>query len=172
MADNTLLLLRHAKSEWPEDVPDHDRPLAKRGRRDAPGAGRWLHAHGYHPDVVICSTALRTRQTWELVASKLGTGKLATSPAVTFEPRAYAASAQTLLYLARELQPVTQVALIIAHNPGISELASILANSEGTRQRMIGFPTTGLGVLTFAGAWADLAPGAARLDAFVIPADM
>ncbi|HLK00935.1 MAG TPA: histidine phosphatase family protein [Streptosporangiaceae bacterium] len=167
MADKTLLLLRHAKSDWPEDVPDHDRPLAKRGRRDAPRAGRWLHTHGYRPDVVICSTALRTRQTWDLVASNLGT-----SPAPTFEPRAYAASAQTLLYLARELQPVTRVALVIAHNPGISELASILAASEGTTRRTIGFPTTGLGVLTFAGTWADLAPGAARLDAFVTPADM
>lgn len=163
----TLLLLRHAKSDWPEDVPDHDRPLAKRGRRDAPHAGRWLHKHGYQPDVVICSTALRTRQTWDLVASKLGA-----SPAVTFEPRAYAASAETLLYLARELQPATQAALIIAHNPGISELASILPASEGTTRTMIGFPTTGLGVLTFAGTWADLAPGAARLSAFVIPADM
>src|SRR3981189_2616083 len=95
-----LVLLRHAKSAWP-DVPDHERPLAKRGRRDAPavgrwlggaghgpdagscsaappgrparapGVGRWLGESGYVPDAVICSTAQRARQTWELVATGL-----------------------------------------------------------------------------------------------------
>ena len=62
-----LILLRHAKSDWP-DVPDRDRPLAKRGRRDAPKIGRWLREHGYLPDIVICSDARRTRQTWDRVA--------------------------------------------------------------------------------------------------------
>ena len=173
--ERTLILLRHAKSDWPDGVPDHDRPLAKRGRREAPLAGQWLRAHGYQPDVVICSTARRTRQTWELASGKLG----ASGAAVTFEPRAYAASAHSLLYLARELPPAASTALLIAHNPGISELAGILADAgddtggkPGTTRHLTGFPTTGLGVLTFAGEWADLAPGAARLTAFVIPADM
>jgi phosphohistidine phosphatase len=172
--DRTLILLRHAKSDWPDGVPDHDRPLAKRGRRDAPHAGRWLRRHGCRPDVVICSTARRTRETWALVESRLN--EASRLPAVTFEPRAYAASAGTLLYLASELPPECGTALLIAHNPGISELASMLAEpagpAEGTTRRLIGFPTTGLGVLTFAGEWADLAPGTARLDAFVTPADM
>src|SRR4029079_744372 len=92
-----LILLRHAKSDWP-DVPDRDRPLAKRGRRDAPKIGRWLREHGYLPDTVICSDARRTRQTWDRVARELGG-----SPSVTFEPRAYAASATTLRYLVMEL---------------------------------------------------------------------
>ena len=92
-----LILLRYAKSDWP-DVPDRDRPLAKRGRRDAPKIGRWLREHGYLPDTVICSDARRTRQTWDRVARELGG-----SPSVTFEPRAYAASATTLLYLVMEL---------------------------------------------------------------------
>ena len=56
------MLLRHAKSDWP-DVPDRDRPLAKRGQRDAPVIGRWLHDYGYQPEIVICSAALRTRET-------------------------------------------------------------------------------------------------------------
>ncbi len=114
------MLLRHAKSDWP-DVPDRDRPLAKRGRRDAPVIGRWLHNQGYLPDAVICSDARRTRQTWERVAPELGG-----SPSVTFEPRAYAASALTLLYLAQELPSRYRTALLIAHNPGLSELASHL----------------------------------------------
>ena len=111
-ATRRLILLRHAKSDWP-DVPDRDRPLAKRGRRDAPVIGRWLRDHGYLPDTVICSAARRTRQTWKLVAPELGV-----SPSVTFEPRAYAASAMTLLYLVRELPATSQTALLIGHNPG------------------------------------------------------
>ena len=61
-----LVLLRHAKSDWPDDVPDHERPLARRGRRDAPAAGRWLRKSGYVPDLVLCSTARRARETWQL----------------------------------------------------------------------------------------------------------
>src|ERR1035441_5301802 len=76
-----LVLLRHAKSAW-LDVPDHDRPLAKRGLRDAPGAGRWLRQAGYVPDLVVCSTARRTSETWELAAAELGA-----SPPVRFERR-------------------------------------------------------------------------------------
>jgi phosphohistidine phosphatase len=116
-----LILLRHAKSDWP-DVPDRDRPLAKRGRRDAPRIGRWLHEHGYQPDVVVVSDAARTRQTWDLVAPELGG-----SPAVRFEPRAYAASALSLLYLVQELPERYRAALLIAHNPGLSDLATSLA---------------------------------------------
>ena len=96
-ATRRLILLRHAKSDWP-DVPDRDRPLAKRGRRDAPKIGRWLRDRAYLPEIVICSDARRTRQTWDRVARELGG-----SPSVTFEPRAYAASAMTLLYLVMEL---------------------------------------------------------------------
>ena len=65
-----LVLLRHAKSEWP-DVADHERPLAKRGRRDAPVVGRWLAESGYAPDAVVCSTARRARETWTLAEAGL-----------------------------------------------------------------------------------------------------
>ena len=173
MASDTprrLILLRHAKSDWP-DVPDQERPLAKRGRRDAPRVGRWLRRHGYRPEVVICSVARRTRQTWELVAPELGG-----SPSVTFEPRAYAASAPTLLYLARELPGTCRAAMLIGHNPGIAELASYLAeppdadgapSSPGLR-----FPTAAVAVFEFAGGWADLAPAHAHLLDFATPATM
>jgi len=124
------MLLRHAKSDWP-DLPDRDRPLAKRGRRDAPVIGRWLHDQGYQPEIVICSAAVRTRETWDLVAPELGG-----SPSVTFEPRAYGASALTLLYLVRELPADCRAALLIGHNPGVSELASTLI--EAGRRRYAG----------------------------------
>ena len=158
------MLLRHAKSDWP-DMPDRDRPLAKRGRRDAPVIGRWLRDHGYLPEAVVCSAARRTRQTWELVAPELGG-----SPSVTFEPRAYAASALTLLYLVRELPAAYRAALLIGHNPGTAELASSLAGlSDGGSLR---FPTAAVAVLEFPGDWADLAPGQARLLDYTTPADL
>jgi len=165
-----LILLRHAKSDWP-DVPDQERPLAKRGRRDAPVVGRWLRGHGYLPDTVICSVARRTTQTWKLVAPELGG-----TPSVTFEPRAYAASALTLLYLVRELPGTCRAALLIGHNPGIEELAAHLAEAPAAtgapRRPGPRFPTAAVAVLEFDGDWPDLAPGHARLLAFATPADM
>jgi phosphohistidine phosphatase len=165
-----LILLRHAKSDWP-DVPDRERPLAKRGRRDAPRIGRWLHEHGYQPDVVVVSAARRTRQTWDLVAPELGG-----SPAVRFEPRAYAASALTLLYLAQELPSRYRIVLFIAHNPGLSDLASSLAAPASTTDNgprpQISLPTAAVAVLEFSGDWPSLTPGQARLIDHIIPADL
>jgi phosphohistidine phosphatase len=160
-----LILLRHAKSDWP-DVPDRDRPLAKRGRRDAPRIGKWLHEHGYRPDVVVCSDARRARQTWDLVAPELGG-----SPAVRFEPRAYAASALTLLYLAQELPDRYRSALLIGHNPGLSELASQLTTQDGCRPG-ISLPTAAVALLEFPGDWPSLTPGQARLIRLTTPADL
>ncbi|MBV9092802.1 MAG: histidine phosphatase family protein [Streptosporangiaceae bacterium] len=159
------MLLRHAKSDWPEGVPDHDRPLAKRGRRDAPAIGRWLRDRGYLPDAVVCSTALRARQTWELVAAELGS---TTRPSVTFEPLAYAASASSLLRLARELPGRHHAALLVGHNPGLEELAAALGAGAGG----IRLPTAGLAVIKFSGGWAALAPGQAQLADLMIPADL
>jgi phosphohistidine phosphatase len=163
-----LILLRHAKSDWP-DLPDHDRPLAKRGRKDAPRIGRWLRTRGYVPDVVICSTALRTRQTWDLVASELNG-----SAEVRFEPRAYAASALTLLYLCQELPAPCHAALLIVHNPGIEELAASLGSAQEGAPESAGlrFPTAAVAVFEFTGAWSALAPGRANLLDFTIPADL
>ena len=173
MASDTprrLILLRHAKSDWP-DVPDQERPLAKRGRRDAPVVGRWLRRHGYLPDTVICSVARRTRQTWDRVAPELGG-----SPSVTFEPRAYEASALTLLYLVRELPGTCRAALLIGHNPAIEELATHLAEAPAAAGAPpspgLRFPTAAVAVLEFGSDWADLSPGQARLLDFATPADM
>ena len=164
-----LILLRHAKSDWP-DVPDRDRPLAKRGKRDAPVVGRWLHDQGYRPEIVICSAARRTRETWDLVAPELGG-----SPSVTFEPRAYAASALTLLYLVRELPAGCHAALLIGHNPGVSELASTLIEGSGDDTPGapgLRFPTAAVAVLEFSGDWAELSLARARLVAYTTPGDL
>ncbi|MFK0293496.1 SixA phosphatase family protein [Streptomyces sp. NPDC090442] len=149
-AHTRLIVLRHAKSAWPEGVPDHERPLAGRGRRDAPAAGRWLWQQHCAPDVVLCSTSRRTRETWARVAGELGTTEQeqapqasqtpqalrpsATSqppcpglavhpvPEVVFEPRVYQASGAALLELVRTVPERCRTALLIGHLPGVQDL--------------------------------------------------
>jgi phosphohistidine phosphatase len=177
-----LVLLRHAKSAWPEGVPDHDRPLAPRGRRDAPVMGRWLRAAGGVPDLVLCSTARRTRETWELAQPALKA-----TPQVGFERRVYEAPAAQLLGLVHGVPPAVRTLLIIGHAPGIPDLALMLA---GTAPPAIGdaaggavppaavarmnakFPTAAIAVIELTGRWDRLGPGTARLTAFVTPGDV
>lgn len=164
-----LVLLRHAKSEWP-DVADHERPLAKRGRRDAPVVGRWLGESGYLPDAVICSTALRARQTWDLVSSGLAAVAPGTSPAVRYEPRVYEATVLGLLMLVREFDTAWRTAAIVGHNPGLAELIVGLVSPDSAPPHA--FPTAAVAVLGLPGPWAEAAPEEARLLAFTIPAQL
>lgn len=165
-----LILFRHAKSGYPDDVADHDRPLAKRGRRDAPVAGRWLGQHGYTPDVVVCSTARRARQTWELAADGLAEAAPGTEPAVRFESRVYDATVLGLLMLIREFPEDRRTVLVVGHNPGLAELAVGL--SVPPPALPAAFPTATLAVLGLPVPWADASPARARLLAFATPADM
>jgi phosphohistidine phosphatase len=171
-----LVLLRHAKSDWP-DVADHDRPLAERGRRDAPAVGRWLAASGCRPDAVVCSTARRAMETWELAAAALAAvpadgvpadGVPAAGPEVRFEPRIYEATVLGLLMLVREFEPRWQTVLMVGHNPGLAELTIGLAGPEPEPPRA--FPTAFVAVLGLPGGWAEAAPGEARLLEFALPA--
>jgi phosphohistidine phosphatase len=167
-----LVLLRHAKSAWP-DVPDNERPLNDRGRRDAPAVGRWLQSSGYVPDVVFCSTASRTRETWELLAPELDA-----HPPVRFEQRIYEASALSLLHLLREAGNGHRTVLLIGHNPGLAELAIGIAQMtdgpageplERVREK---FPSAAVAVLDFQGEWADLTPGEVRMTDFAFPREL
>jgi phosphohistidine phosphatase len=167
-----LVLLRHAKSAWPQ-VADHERPLAGRGRRDAPAVGRWLGISGYHPDAVMCSTALRARETWALAGEALATALPANqpaAPAVRFEPRIYEATVLALLMLIREFEPGWQTVLVVGHNPGLAELTIGLAGPASAQPRA--FPTAFAAVLGLPGEWADAAPGEGRLLAFTAPAQL
>jgi phosphohistidine phosphatase len=168
-AGRLLVLLRHAKSDWP-DVADHERPLAKRGRRDAPAVGRWLGAAGYVPDVVVCSTARRTRETWELVSAALAAAAPGAAPVVRYEPRVYQATVLSLLMLVREFDPAWRTAMIVGHNPAMAELTVGLAASDAGAP--YAFPTAAVAVLGLPGTWADAAPGEARLVAFTVPAEL
>ena len=169
-AARRLVLMRHAKSDWPDGVADHERPLAKRGRRDAPRIGRWLGESGYVPDAVVCSTAVRARETWALASSGLSEAVPGASPAVRYEPRVYEATVLGLLMLARELDPGWCTALVVGHNPGMAELTVGLAGPAADRLRE--FPTAFTAVLGLPGPWADAAPGEAQLLAFTVPADL
>ncbi len=168
-----LILLRHAKSAWP-DVPDHERPLAGRGRRAAPTAGRWLRESGFVPDRVLCSTARRARETWQLAEEELGA-----HPPTTFEDRVYGASATELLDLARQTPPGVRTLMIVGHEPAMRDLALDLADAQpgdvgdDAFQRVSEkFPTAAIAVLAFTGGWPELGPGQARLADFVVPSDL
>jgi len=167
-----LILLRHAKSAWPDGVSDHDRPLAARGRRDAPAAGRWLRTSGLVPDRVMCSTAQRARETWQLAEEKLGA-----HPQTVFERRVYGATSAELLDLARHEPAGVRTLLIVGHDPAMQELTLDLASAqpgdaglEAVSRVRAKFPTA-IAVLAFTGTWPKLDPGQARLADFATPGD-
>lgn len=177
----TLVLLRHAKSAWP-DVADHERPLAPRGRRDAPVVGRWLRQTACIPDQVLCSTARRARQTWQLAATALRE-----SPPVTFERRIYGASAADLLDLIHHAPTSACSMIVVGHDPSVQELALALATAGPDRDSAPGdsvyssaslermrtkFPTGAIAVLEFSGPWSQLDRGHARLASFVTPREL
>ncbi|OEJ32701.1 SixA phosphatase family protein [Streptomyces subrutilus] len=162
-----LVVLRHAKSAWPPDVPDAERPLGPRGLRDAPAVGRWLRGAGCVPDRVLCSPARRTRRTWDLVAAEAGL-----AAPVAYEERAYGASAGELLDLVRETPARVGTLLLVGHNPGLQELVLLLAGggeASALEQAAVKFPTSAIAVLDLPGPWASLAPGDARLTGLVVP---
>jgi len=166
MSARRLILLRHAKSDWP-DVPDHERPLAKRGRREAPEVGRWLRDAGMRPDLVVCSTARRARETWELVAAQLD-GDVA----VTYDPRVYGGSPGELLDVVAEASVAVHTLLLVGHNPAMQRLAVGLAGSadgDALERANSDFGTSALAVLEVPGAWAELELGGALLREFAKP---
>jgi phosphohistidine phosphatase len=170
----SLILLRHAKSAWPDDVPDHDRPLAPRGRRDAPAAGRWLRRSGNLPDRVLCSTARRARETWQLAEDNLGA-----QPQTVFEARVYGASVGDLLGLVCQTPVTVGTLLVVGHDPAVRGLtldlvgdASDDAEAEALARVRAKYPTAAIAVLTFTGSWPDLAREQAWLAKFVTPSDL
>jgi phosphohistidine phosphatase len=151
----TLLILRHAKAVRDADGGDEQRPLNGRGRSDASAAGRWLLAAQLIPDLVLCSTARRTRQTWEQAGAELGTA--ASGCRVSFDRRLYDAGARDLLELVRECPDDAGTVLVVGHNPATAELASSL-----TRQPGLHFPTCALAVVGIRGSWRGAGPATAQ----------
>ncbi|WP_410668247.1 SixA phosphatase family protein [Amycolatopsis sp. cmx-4-68] len=165
-ATRWLIVLRHAKSAWTDDdLLDHERPLAPRGLRDAPKLGRWLKDHQYLPDHVICSTARRTRETWQWVADELPK-----EPSVEYDEDLYGAGPEEFLAAARRVSEHVTTLALVGHEPGVSELTLRLAGyGEDTRDVQAKFPTGAAAVLATDDRWGDLA--SARLVAFFRPRD-
>jgi phosphohistidine phosphatase len=164
-----LYLMRHAKSSWKKDsLHDRERPLSGRGRRAAKRMAEHLRAEGIEPDLVLCSSAARTRETLDYLRPELRDAVL------EIEDGLYGASASDLLDRLRGLPEELGSAMLIGHNPGLERLALDLAG-EGellpdlTRK----FPTAALAVLDLpADEWGALSHGSGRLVAYVRPRDL
>jgi phosphohistidine phosphatase len=158
MTDRTLVLLRHAKAAHPEGVADEQRPLTPRGHADASAAGAWIAAQRLYPDVVVCSPARRTRETWHGVALALGAE--ATAVTVVYDPAVYESGHLTgLLDLIVPTGQEVSTLLMIGHNPTISMLSAQLDPTAGDE----GLRTSGIAVHRVPGTWADLAAGGGPL---------
>lgn len=167
-----LMLLRHAKTE--SDAPsglDRDRRLDARGRKDAVMVGEWLAGQAaLRPDLVLVSTAVRARETWDLVR-RTGTPE----PPAAFLPDIYGAEPAHLLAIIRAAATENPERLmIVGHNPGLHEIALALIGSggdeAGRRALDDNFPTSGLAVIDFAsGGWNDVSFRRGRLERFVSP---
>jgi phosphohistidine phosphatase len=164
-----LWLLRHAKSSWRDDaLADAERPLAPRGERAAAGMASFVAEHAIHPELVLCSTALRARQTLDRVRGALG------APVVSVEPGLYAFDPEPLIERLREVADDVSSVLLVGHNPAMHELA-VWAAREGDRlaELTAKYPTGALAELNIdRGPWASLAPGCAVLTRFVPPREL
>ncbi|HRW19163.1 MAG TPA: histidine phosphatase family protein [Dermatophilaceae bacterium] len=165
--DKRLLLLRHAKAEQTFGVLDHDRRLTDRGRRDAAEVGRWLARKGIVCDLVICSTAARTRETWD-AAAQAG----ARTEFIEYRRQVYLGGSAGVLQSIREDSGDSRTILVVGHAPTMPALASALSDGEGSAKAHAalgeGYPTSGLAVLSYAGDWTMLGPASCSLDAFFV----
>lgn len=148
----TLLLARHAKSDWGvPGVADHDRPLNTRGRRDAPAMARRLLGDGTRIDRIVSSTATRARSTADEYAAAFGLS-------VVEEPLLYAASARSILAIAAALPEAAQVVMLVGHNPGMTDAVDELTGAYAE------LPTCAVAECAVdVDSWAELIEGSGRL---------
>lgn len=168
----SLYLLRHAKSSWDDPgLPDHDRPLAPRGRRAAPAMGAWMATEGLVPDLVLCSSSARTRETWDLMAPALGE-----DVAVEYSRIIYHANGHDLLDTVRGVEEGVGRLLVIGHAPSVEALARRLAAAgpaEELARMHRKYPTCALAVLAFdVAGWRDIPTRGGTLERFVRPRDL
>lgn len=151
-----LILFRHAKSDWSTGLVDHERPLNARGERDAPAAGEWLKQHTQPVELVIVSSAVRTQQTLELALKRWDI-----APEIRTEPAIYEAPARRILDVIATLDDSCERAMIVGHNPGMSDTLALLTGSHEHE-----FKTSSIAVLTMSGSWTSLT---GEVSAFVTP---
>lgn len=165
----TLSLLRHAKSSW-DDVSgdDFQRPLAKRGESAAPRMGKFMAEHDLAPELILCSPAVRARETLDLVLPHLGGG-----PTIIYEENFYLAAPSVLLARLRKVEGKVRHVMIVGHDPGMQTLALELAGTGDAKTLhalAAKFPTAGLAVIRFkARDWGKIGPAKGRLELFMTP---
>ncbi|MDQ2092358.1 SixA phosphatase family protein [Marimonas arenosa] len=160
-----LILMRHAKSSWDDaSLDDHDRPLNGRGRRSAVALGKWLQDKGYLPDTVLCSDAVRTRETFE----RLGLGVLP----VKYLKEIYHASTGVILDTLRD-KGAGKCVLIVTHNPGCADFADRIVTEPVKHDRFFDYPTGATLVVDLsADNWEDVAFHTGTAVDFVIPREL
>ncbi len=155
MTSRTLVIMRHAKAEQSDSLPDAKRALTARGRDDARVAGGWLATHHVAPDVVLCSAAMRTRGTWHEVAIGLVDAGVTVSPSVRYEDSLYSGGVNAALDIIRDVPDDATTVLLVGHNPTVSALSMRLDDSP--RRGDAGLRTAGIAVHKVKTSWADLA---------------
>jgi phosphohistidine phosphatase len=165
-----LILLRHSKAVPHTGRDDYGRALTGGGREDAERIGQFLARKNLIPDLVIYSSAERTRETAKIVAESFPHGVDSVA-----ENGLYEATRETILARIQNLPDKAGAAMIVGHNPGVAEIANVLAGGgvEDDRLRMAAkFPTSAFAVIDFAvEKWADVEPRNGRLERFVAPSD-
>jgi phosphohistidine phosphatase len=163
-----LILFRHAKSDWPEGVADHERPLADRGRKAAPLMGAWLERHGFPVDLVLVSTARRAQETWMLASRAMKN-----PPPARNSREIYEASCERLVDVIHGIDGDVRTLMIVGHNPGLQDLACRPmkdASGEASDRLRQKFPTAAIAMLSFdIDNWRDIAAATGSLDRFVTP---
>jgi phosphohistidine phosphatase len=172
----TVYLLRHAKSDWADPAQtDHERPLNERGRDAAPKMGAYLRLKRYKPDAVLCSTARRTVETFDLIKDAAGV-----SSKVKFEETLYLAELRHLIERLKWLDDELRSTMLIGHNPGMEQLANALARSPANaaeeklhRRMREKFSTCALAVIKLpVTTWREVKPGIGTLADFMRPRDL
>lgn len=162
-----LLLLRHAKSAYPQGVADIDRPLGPRGREAAPLLGDYIAREGLRPDLALVSPARRTQETWGALRPFLDGIREETVPSI------YEAPSARILDAIRSAPDGVATLMVIGHNPGLGEAALRLVGAGPAalrRDLREKFPTAALAVIDFeAGRWTGIAEGTGTLVRFVRP---
>jgi len=161
-----LYILRHAKSSWKTDgLDDFHRPLNARGRKAAPAMGNYMQQHGILPDLILCSAAVRARETLDLILTALEG-----EPAVEVDEGLYLAGAGTLLDRLRRLDSGPDSVMVIGHNPGLHDLALSLSAPGEQQVPVAKYPTAALTELEFTDRnWPDVGPGTGDVVRFVAP---
>ena len=163
-----LIVLRHGKAAYPP-VPDHERPLAQRGNKEAPAAGRWLVEQGFYPDAIITSDAVRTRQTTTWMLNELEDK----APTPYLDSRLYMAPVSRVLAVINETEEQVRSLMLVGHMPWVQELGMRLASVDSDEDAVIEmaerYPTLGLMVFEVPGEWASLDGRDAKMTHFVVP---